>query len=97
MIFLPAKVVGLHDDERTTVGSAQLVTMAKTMAAVVPATPAFEQSSFDLLSLAELITTRAHLLAPGNSDEALYALATTVVKASFDRGASPFPPARTVS
>jgi hypothetical protein len=85
---LTARFLDFNDDERTTLASAELATMAKTMEAAVPVTPAFEESSFDLLSLAELITTRAHLLAPGNSDEALYALATSVVKASCDRGMS---------
>ena len=40
----------------------------------------------DLVKLAELITARAHFLAPGNGDAILAQQAKQVLKASFDRG-----------
>lgn len=67
----------------------------KGKAAAVPPSPPAKASSplpveaedNDLLELAESITAKAHLLAPGLTDAELAQKAQDVVKASFDRGA----------
>lgn len=69
----------------------------KGKAAAVPPSPPAKASSpppaeveaedNDLLDLAESITAKAHLLAPGLTDAQLAQKAQAVVKASFDRGA----------
>lgn len=68
----------------------------KAAAAVPPSPPAkvsspppaeVEAEDNDLLELAESITAKAHLLAPGLTDAELAQKAQDVVKASFDRGA----------